>query len=74
MDTQERIWNDDLVDTDTNLEDDTVHDTEELEKNNKKKFTNIISENKQYDEVICEKKYAAAEETYSGVEDTTKNK
>ena len=39
------------------MEDDTVHDTEELQNNTNNKFTNVISENKQDDEVIYENIY-----------------
>ena len=47
--------NDYLVDTGTELEQDTVHDTKELEKNTNKFFTNVIFEIQQNDEVIYEK-------------------
>ena len=54
INTQERRENDDLVDTDTELEYDTVHDTEELENNTNKNITNFISEAKQDVEVLGE--------------------
>ena len=38
--------NDDLVDTDTEIEHDTVHDTEDSENDNNKNITNVISEDK----------------------------
>ena len=52
MDTQEIRENNDLVDTDTDLLHDTLNDTEDLKTNTDKNITNIISETKQYDEVL----------------------
>ena len=44
----------DLVDTDTELEHNTVHNTEELENNNNRNLTTAIYETKQDDEVLDE--------------------
>ena len=54
IDTQESIENDDIVDTDTDIEQDTVHNTEELENDTNKNLTNVIYENKKDDEVLDE--------------------
>ena len=43
--------NDNLVDTDTEVEHDTVNYNEELEKNTNKNITNVDYETKQDDEV-----------------------
>ena len=52
MDKQESRENGYLVDTDTEMEHCTVHDTEELESNTNKKLTNVIYETEQNDEVL----------------------
>ena len=55
INNQEIIENGDLVDTDTDMEHGTVNDNEELENNTNKNRTTMISETKQYDEVIYKK-------------------
>ena len=55
IDTQDIIEKGNLVDTDTELQHDTVHDTEEVELKINKNLTTVIAENKKDDEVIDEK-------------------
>ena len=54
--------NDNLVDTDTEVEHDTVNYNEELEKNTGKNITNVDYETKQDDEVLDNICIDAAEE------------
>ena len=49
--------NDNLVDTDTEIEHDTVNYNEELEKNTDKNITNVVNETKQDDEVLDKNLY-----------------
>ena len=54
------------------MEHDTVHDTEELEKNTNKNITNVISETKHDDDVLDETiDFDAAEEADTKIEYTT---
>ena len=55
IDTQEYRENDYLVDNDTDLEHDNVHDTEEVENKTNKIITNVIAETKQDDEFLDKK-------------------
>ena len=55
INTQEFMEDGDLLDTGTDLEHDTVHNTEEVEKNIYKNITTVISENKQDDGVLDRK-------------------
>ena len=54
IDNQIRTKNNNIADTDTDLEHDTFNDTEELE-NNTKDLTTMIYETKQADKVLHEK-------------------
>ena len=55
INTQECREDDYLVDTDTDLEHATVHDTEDVENTINKNLTTVIAETKQDDEVLDEK-------------------
>ena len=72
INNQESRGNDDLVDTDTNMEHDNFHDTEESENNTNKNISTVICETKQDDEVIDEKIDSdAAKQTNTELEDIT---
>ena len=54
INTQESREDDNILDTDTDLEHDTFYDTEEAEKKINKNLTTAIVENKQDNEVVDE--------------------